>query len=73
MPQLGLSSSPTIEGSEAMPTRNEEGPITLTSDEVLDFALDTLLKGVKLYINGYKCTAQNVYEAANPASIGQPL
>ena len=56
-----------------MPTRNEEGPITLTSDEVLDFALDTLLKGVKLYINGYKCTAQNVYEAANPASIGQPL
>lgn len=54
-----------------MPTRNEEGPITLTSDEVLDFALDTLLKGVKLYINGYKCTAQNVYEMVLKASAGQ--
>ena len=54
-----------------MPTRNEEGLITLTSDEVLDFALDTLLKGVKLYINGYKCTAQNVYEIILKASAGQ--
>ncbi len=54
-----------------MPTRNEESPITLTSDEVLDFALDTLLKGVKLYINGYKCTAQNVYEIVLKASAGQ--
>ena len=54
-----------------MPTKNDEGLITLTSDEVLDFALDTLLKGVKLYINGRKCTAENVWEIILKASAGQ--
>ena len=54
-----------------MPTRNTEGLITLTSDDVLDFALDTLLKGVKLYINGRKCTAENVWEIILKASAGQ--
>jgi putative transposase len=54
-----------------MPIKNEEGLITLTSDDVLDFALDTLLKGVKLYINGRKCTAENVLEIILKASAGQ--
>ena len=53
-----------------MPTKNDEGLITLTSDDVLDFALDTLLKGVKLYINGRKCTAENVWEIILKASAG---
>ena len=53
-----------------MPTKNDEGLITLTSDEVLDFALDTLLKGVKLYINGRKCTAENIWEIILKASAG---
>ena len=54
-----------------MPTKNDEGLITLTSDEVLDLALDTLLKGVKLYINGRKCTAENIWEIILKASAGQ--
>lgn len=54
-----------------MPTKNTEGLITLTSDDVLDFALDTLLKGVKLNINGRKCTAENVWEIILKASAGQ--
>ncbi len=54
-----------------MPTQNDEGLITLTSDDVLDFALDTLLKGVNLYINGRKCTAENVWEIILKASAGQ--
>jgi len=54
-----------------MPTQNDEGLITLTSDDVLDFALDTLLKGVKLYINGRKCTAENVWEIILKASAGR--
>jgi hypothetical protein len=54
-----------------VPTKNENGLITLTSAGVLDFALSTLLKGVKLYINGYKCTAENVYEIILKASAGQ--
>ena len=53
-----------------MPIKNDEGLITLTSDDVLDFALDTLLKGVKLYINGRKCTAENVWEIILKASAG---
>ena len=53
-----------------MPTKNDEGLITLTSDDVLDFALDTLLQGVKLYINGRKCTAENVWEIILKASAG---
>lgn len=54
-----------------MPTKNDDGLITLTSEEVLDFTLDTLLKGVQLYINGRKCTAENVYEIILKASAGQ--
>jgi hypothetical protein len=54
-----------------MPNKNDEGLITLTSDEVLDFALDALFKGVKLYINGRKCTAENVFEIILKASAGQ--
>jgi hypothetical protein len=54
-----------------MPPPNAEGLITLTSDDVLDFALDTLLKGVKLYINGRKCTVENVWEIILKASAGQ--
>jgi len=54
-----------------MPTINDHGLITLTSDEVLDFALDALLKEVKLYINGRKCTAENIYEIILKASAGQ--
>jgi len=54
-----------------MPEKNDDGLITLSSDEVLDFALDTLLKGVKLYINGRKVTAENVYEVILKASAGQ--
>jgi hypothetical protein len=54
-----------------MPTQNDEGLITLTSDDVLDFALDTLLKGVNLYIKGRKCTAENVWEIILKASAGQ--
>ncbi len=54
-----------------MPTKNENGLIALTSAEVLDFALSTLLRGVKLYINGYKCSAENVYEIILKASAGQ--
>jgi putative transposase len=54
-----------------MPAQNNEGLITLTSDDVLDFALDTLLKGVKLYINGRKCTAENIWEIILKASAGQ--
>ncbi len=54
-----------------MPAKNDEGLITLTSDDVLDFALDALLKGVKLYINGRKCTAERVWEIILKASAGQ--
>ena len=54
-----------------MPTKNDEGLITLTSEEVLDFALDSLLQGVKLSINGRKCTAETVYEIILKASAGQ--
>jgi putative transposase len=54
-----------------MPTKNTEGLITLTSDDVLDFALDTLLKGVKLNIHGRKCTAETVWEIILKASAGQ--
>jgi hypothetical protein len=54
-----------------VPTKNENGLIALTSAEVLDFALSTLLRGVKLYINGYKCSAENVYEIILKASAGQ--
>jgi hypothetical protein len=54
-----------------MPTKNDYGLITLTSDEVLDFALDALLKEVELYINGRKCTVENIYEIILKASAGQ--
>jgi len=54
-----------------MPTKNDEGLITLTSDEVLNFALTTMLKGVTLHINGRKCTAENVCEIILKAAAGQ--
>ena len=54
-----------------MPTRTDDGLITLTSDEVHDFALETLLKGVHLNINGKKCTLKNVFELVLKASAGQ--
>ena len=54
-----------------MPTKNDYGLMTLTSDEVLDFALDALLKEVELYINGRKCTVENIYEIILKASAGQ--
>lgn len=54
-----------------MPTRTKDGLITLSSDEVLKFAQDSLLKHVHLYINGTKCTLENVYGLILKASAGQ--
>lgn len=54
-----------------MPIKNDDGLITLSSDEVLDFAQNALLKGVKLYINGRKCTIENICQIILKASAGQ--
>ena len=54
-----------------MPQRQPDGLITLTSEELLNFALETLLKHVRLYINGEKCTLENVFELILKASAGQ--
>lgn len=54
-----------------MPTRTKDGLITLTSDEVLHFAEETLLQHVCLSINGKKCTLQTVFELILKASAGQ--
>lgn len=54
-----------------MPTRTKDGLITLTSDEVLCFAEETLLQHVCLSINGKKCTLQTVFELILKASAGQ--
>ena len=54
-----------------MPTRTEEGLITLTGAEILQFAQECLLKHVHLYINGTKCTLENVYDLILKASAGQ--
>jgi hypothetical protein len=54
-----------------MPTRKSDGLITLTSEEVLDFCLETLLKHVRLSIHGEKCTLGNVLELVLKASAGQ--
>lgn len=54
-----------------MPTRTKDGLITLTSDEVLRFAEETLLQHVCLSINGKKCTLQTVFELILKASAGQ--
>lgn len=54
-----------------MPTRTEEGLVTLTGAEILQFAKDCLLKHVHLYINGTKCTLENVYDLILKASAGQ--
>jgi len=54
-----------------MPTRTDDGLITLTSEEVLDFALETLLKHVRLSISGTKCTLENVFELLLKASASQ--
>jgi hypothetical protein len=55
----------------AMPQRQPEGLITLTSAELLDFALETLLKHVRLHIHGEKCTLENVFELILKASASQ--
>jgi len=54
-----------------MSQRQSDGLITLTSEELLNFALETLLKHVRLYINGEKCTLENVFELILKASAGQ--
>ena len=54
-----------------MPQRQPDGLITLTSEELLDFALETLLKHVRLHINGEKCTLENVFELILKASASQ--
>jgi hypothetical protein len=54
-----------------MPTRTEEGLITLTGEEIHQFAKDGLMKYVHLYINGTKCTLENVYDLILKASAGQ--
>lgn len=54
-----------------MPIKNAEGLITLSADEVLDCAQNALLKGVRLYINGRKCTIENICQIILKASAGQ--
>ena len=54
-----------------MPQRQPDGLITLTSEELLDFALETLLKHVRLHINGEKCTLENMFELILKASASQ--
>ena len=54
-----------------MPQNQPDGLITLTSEELLNFALETLLKHVRLHINGEKCTLENVFELILKASAGQ--
>jgi hypothetical protein len=39
-----------------------DGLITLTADEILQYAKDALLEHVQVYINGRKCTLENVYD-----------
>jgi len=54
-----------------MPMRTAEGLITLSADEVLQFAQESLLKHVHLYIHGTKCTLEDVYELVLKAAAGQ--
>ena len=54
-----------------MPQSQPDGLMTLTSEELLSFALETLLKHVRLHINGEKCTLENVFELILKASAGQ--
>jgi putative transposase len=54
-----------------MPTRTSDGLIALTPEEMLQFAKDSLLKNVHLYINGTKCTLENVYDLVLKASASQ--
>jgi hypothetical protein len=56
-----------------MPTRTKDGLITLTSDEVLRFAEETLLQHVSLSINGKKCTLQTVFEWRLEAKLNEVL
>ena len=44
-----------------MPQSQLDGLITLTSEELLSFALETLLKHVRLHINGEKCTLEKYH------------
>jgi hypothetical protein len=43
-----------------MPTRTPDGLITVSADELRQFALDALLQHVQLHINGTKCTLETV-------------
>lgn len=45
-----------------------DGLITLTADEILQYAKDALLQNVYMYINGRKCTLENVYDLVLEAS-----
>jgi hypothetical protein len=47
----------------AMPTRTSDGLITLSSDELRQFAVDALLHDVHLHISGTKCTLATVITA----------
>jgi putative transposase len=64
-----MAPSPILE--DTMPQSQPDGLITLTSEELLNFALETLLKHVRLHINGEKCTLENVFELILKASAGQ--
>jgi putative transposase len=55
----------------AMPTRTPDGLITLSSDELRQFAVEALLHHVHLHINGTKCTLETVYDLILKASAGQ--
>jgi len=54
-----------------MPTRTPDGLMTLSSDELRQFAVDALLQHVQLHINGKKCTLETVYELILKASAAQ--
>lgn len=45
-----------------MPTRTPDGLITLSADELRQFAVAALLQHVQLHINGAKCALETVYE-----------
>ena len=54
-----------------MPTRTPDGLITLSADELRQFAVDALLQHVELHINGTKCTLETVYELILKAAAAQ--
>ena len=52
-----------------MPSHQADGLIILTSEELLNF--EALMKRVRLYINGEKCTSANVFGLMLEAPVGQ--